>query len=158
MRSIFDDHNYLLWRLISQTKNAMQKTRTRELSLYDIKPREAAVIMIIEASGGIVNAYKIARWTVMESHTISVLLNRMEADGFIKRTGIMFDKERTPRIELTSKGRKAYEKVMIFESLNKVMEVLTEEEKITLDSIMKKLRGEALKQIGIRAKLPFPPF
>ncbi|MGB2828260.1 MAG: MarR family winged helix-turn-helix transcriptional regulator [Dehalococcoidales bacterium] len=158
MKSIFDDHNYLLWRLISQTKNAMQKARARELAFYDIKLREAAVIMIIEASGGMVNAYKIARWTVTEPHTISVLLNRMEADGFIKRTGIIIDKERTPRIELTSKGRKAYEKIMIFESLNKVTEVLTEEEKTTLDSMLKKLRNEALKQIRLRAKLPFPPF
>jgi len=157
MDNILTDRDYLLWRLLTQTRNAMLKARTKELADYSLTPRQAAVLMIIEATQGDVTAYKIARWTVTEPHTISTLLNRMEGDGLIKRTGVKVDRRKTSKIELTDRGREAYTKVMKFESLSKIMDMLTQEDKEKLHTILKKLRDEALKQIGIRAALPYEP-
>ena len=157
MENIFEDRDYLIWRLILQTRNAMLKVRSRELALYDLTHRQAGILTIIGATKGDTNAYRIAKWIVLEPHTVSTFLNRMEAKGIIKKSAVSEGGRRMSKLELTDKGWEAYHKVMRFESIPKVLEVLTDEDCKALSSILKKLRDETLRQIGIRTKLPYPP-
>jgi len=82
----------------------------------------------------------------------------MEAEGYIKRTSIKHRGRNMSKLELTNKGWEAYNKIRRFDSIPKVFQVLTNEERKMLSSILKKLRNEALKQLGVRTKLPYPPF
>jgi DNA-binding MarR family transcriptional regulator len=136
----------------------MLKIRSRELFFYGLTHRQAGLIGAIGATQGNINAYRIAKWVILEPHTISANLNRMEADGYIEKVNLIENGRRTSKLKLTEKGWKAYNEVKRFESIPKVLEVLTSGERKTLNSILKKLRDEALKQMGIRTKLPYPPF
>ena len=157
MKNILEDPDYLMWRLILQTRNAMLKVRSRELALYSLTHRQAGIIGILGATNGDTNAYRIAKWIVLEPHTVSTFLNRMEGKGIIKKSTVNEGGRRTSKFQLTDKGWEAYDKVMRLESISKVMEVLTDEDRSALNSILKKLRDETLRRIGIRTKLPYPP-
>ena len=157
MKGIFYDEDFLLWKLITQTRNAIVKARRRELAPYNFLTRQGTMLMIIKATGGMCTAYKIAQWSILEPHAISTLLQRTERDGLIRKIE-KHDRKRSYRIELTEKGRKAYNVVIKLESHHKCMATLSKEERKQLKVILRKLRGEALKQIGITAKLPYPPF
>jgi len=82
----------------------------------------------------------------------------MEANGIIKKPAVKEGGRRTSKLELTAKGWEAWHKIMRFEYIPKVIAVLTDEERQALCPILKKLRDEALRQIGVRTKLPYPPF
>jgi len=136
----------------------MLKVRSRELSSYGLTHRQAGLLAIIGATKGDINAYRIAKWVVLEPHSISANLNLLKADGYIKIAKVRERGRRMSKLKLTDKGWKAYEEVRRFETISELFKVLTDEERETLSSILKKLRDEALKQIGVRAKLPYPPF
>ena len=157
MEDIFSDEDYLLMRLISQTRHLIQKARLKELAPYKISPRKAATLMTIVASGGEVSAYKIAKWFILEPSSISLLLQRMDKEGLIKRIKTQ-DNRRSYRLELTDKGSKVYNEVKSYESFRRAMAVLTKEQRKQLKSLLTILRDGVLKQLGIGVKLPFPPF
>jgi len=158
MENIFEDRDYAIWRLLSQTRNSLLKLRSKELALYGLTHRQAGILAIIGVTKGDTNAYRIAKWIVLEPHTVSTFLKRMEAKGIIKKTAAIEGGRRTSKFELTDKGWEAYHKVMRFESIPKVLRVLTDEDREALISVLKKLRDETLLQLGIRTKLPYPPF
>jgi len=158
MNNIFEDRDYLLWRLLMQTRNAILKLRAKELSLYGLTPRQAGIFGLLGATKGDTNAYRMAKWLLLEPHTVSASLNRMEAKGIIKKSTVNESGRKTSKFELTDKGWEAYHKIMRFESIPKVLEVVTDEEREALSSTLRKLRDETLRQIGIRTKLPYPPF
>ena len=158
MKSMFEDRDYIIWRLIMQTRNAMLKLRAKELSLYGLTPRQAGVFGLLGAIKGDTNAYRMAKWLMLEPHTVSTFLNRMETKGIIQKANVNKGGRKTSNFKLTDKGWDAYHKIMRFESIPKVLEVLTDEERKALSSTLRKLRDETLRQIGVRTKLPYPPF
>ncbi len=99
MKDIFSDEDYLLLRLISQAWHAMHKMRNRELAPLDISGRQAAVLILIVAAGDTITAYKISKWMILEPHTISQLLKRMEKSGLIKKT-LNPDKRKSFKLQL----------------------------------------------------------
>ena len=99
-----------------------------------------------------------AKWLMLEPHTVSTFLNRMETKGIIQKATVNKGGRKTSNFKLTDKGWDAYHKTMRFESIPKVLEVLTDEERKALSSTLRKLRDETLRQIGVRTKLPYPPF
>ena len=158
MKNIFTDRDYLIWRLIMQTRNSMLKFRAKELSLYGLTPRQAGVFGLLGATDGDTNAYRMAKWLLLEPHTVSTFLNRMEAEGMIRKSRVNKVGRKTSSFQLTDKGWEAYHKIMRFESIPKVLNILNEEERKVLSSILINLRDETLRQIGVRTKLPYPPF
>ena len=157
MNNILNDKYYLLMRLLIQTYNAMMKARNRELAQYDFTRRQAAILQITKAAGGDVSAYKIARWLILEPHSLVKVLNRMEKDGLVKRS-IKKGVRKESKISLTEKGIEAYEKVCLLISINAILSVLSERQFDELWTISKLMRDKAMQQIGIKAPLPFPPF
>ena len=157
MKDIFSDEDYLLVRLISQAWHAMHKTRSRELAPLGISGRQAAVLILIVAAGDTITAYKISKWMILEPHTISQLLKRMEKSGLIKKT-LNPDKRKSFKLQLTEKGLNAYNEAVRFESMHIAMNALSVEERGKLKYLLKLVRDEFLKQMGIRGRLPYPPF
>lgn len=157
MNSVLKDKNYLLWRLLLQTHNAMVKARGRELAQYNLTRRQAAILQIVQATGGDVSAYRIARWIILEPHSLVKVLNRMEKNGLVKRS-IKKGVRKESKIALTEKGIEAYEEVCLLSSIDTILSVLSERQFDELWIILKLLRDEAMREVRIKAPLPFPPF
>ena len=157
MNSVLKDKNYLLWRLLLQTHNAMVKARDRELAQYNLTRRQAAILQIVQATGGDVSAYRIAKWIILEPHSLVKVLNRMEKNGLVKRS-IKKGVRKEAKIALTEEGIEAYEEVCLLSSIDTILSVLSERQFDELWIILKLLRDEAMREVRIKAPLPFPPF
>ena len=157
MNSVLKDKNYLLWRLLLQTHNAMVKARDRELVQYNLTRRQAAILQIVQATGGDVSAYRIARWLILEPHSLVKVLNRMEKNGLVKRS-IKKGVRKESKIALTEEGIEAYEEVCLLSSIDTILSVLSERQFDELWIILKLLRDKAMREVRIKAPLPFPPF
>ena len=157
MNNIFVDDDYMLMRLFSQVRNAIHKLRRKELLRYGLSPRKAAILLLIFAEKENVNPYRIAKWMLLEHHSVSELLDRMEKDGLIEKIR-HYDDRKSIGLQLTKKGFKAAEQAGKVESFRKVMAVLSEEERKQFINVLKRLRDNALQELGVTSKLPYPPF
>ena len=150
------DEYYNLWALLRQTREAMFMARKKDLGKYNISPRRAAVLFIIQAIGDKATPAEISRWLFREPHSVSHILSRMEKEGLVRKAKDL-DRKNMIRVSLTDKGLEVYEQVMKRESIHNVVSALSEEERERLKSYLKILRGKALKEAGIEPDLPFPP-
>lgn len=149
------DQDYELWILLNQVRDVLLKAREKELRPYGITATQAAALFVIEAIGNEATATEISRWLVRERHSASGLLSRMEKEGLISRSKD-FPIKSLARVTLTEKGRKAYYQSTQRASIRNTMRVLSQEERQLLSSLLKKMRGEGLKQLLGYLKPPFP--
>ena len=151
-----EDRDYELWVLLTQARAALSRARRKELHRHNITTRQSAVLFVIQAIGGKATPGEIARWLLREPHSISELLSRMEKDGLVRKIKGL-DKKNVVRIVLTEKGRKAYDKSVVRESIHEIMSSLSEEERQQLRSCLQKLRDKALSLLAMEQVIPFPP-
>jgi DNA-binding MarR family transcriptional regulator len=148
--------NVALWELLRLSFNSMVKARQKELDRYDVTLPESAVLRVVLRLRKRATPTEIAKQLFLEVHSISEQLKRMEADGLIKRMNDL-DKKNLVRIQITEKGYKLYRKTRTQRTIDYIMSVLTEEEKYALWTIMAKLRGQAIKKLGIKDMEVYPP-
>ncbi|MEE9400163.1 MAG: winged helix DNA-binding protein [Dehalococcoidales bacterium] len=153
MKKLSTDADYNLWMLLVQTRNATLKARKKELTAYHISPRQSAILFFTQATEGKVTATEIARWLILEPHTISELLKRMEKDGLITKVKGS-SKKRSVKIALTEKGRQAYHQSLKRESIRDILSCLSEAEQEQLRSSLKKIRDKAL-EFTLAREFPF---
>ena len=151
-----NDQDYNLWVLLRQTRDAMVKARERELEKVGISSIQAAVLFTIQAIGMEATPAEISRRLVREPHSVSGLLNRMEKQGTIRRVKDL-PKRNMVRVEMTDKGREAYEQSTKRLSMHETLTALSDDEKKHLWDYLEKLRDRAMKIAGIGHELPFPP-
>ena len=148
--------NALLWQLLHRSHATVAKVRQKELEKYDATIRQAGVLRIVVRIGETVTPTEIAKQLFLESNTITEQLNRMEADGLVRRVKDM-DRKNLVRIAITKKGHSLFLKIEKQKSIDKIMSTLTEEEKTELWLILAKIRGQAVKELGIKSKDFYPP-
>ena len=126
--SLRENQAYELWRLLSKVRRVIFKVRERELAKYGITPEQCGVLYIIKRADEPPSQLYISRIMMIEPHTMSGLVKRMELKGLLKR-------ERNPRrknvtrIIITEKGEEAYRISMAKrESISNIMLGLPEEE------------------------------
>ena len=145
-----------LWSLLAQTRHALYKTREKELRQYGIQPRQAAVLITIKAIGDEATPAEISRFLLREPHSISRILQRMERDGLVNKSKDLHRKNLI-RVTLTEKGLQAYNEAVARKTQLEILSCLSVKELDQLDSCLRKLLDEALKRIGTKHKLVFPP-
>lgn len=148
--------NFLLWQLMHRTFGAVNKARTKELENYDITIRQSAVLGAVLRSTNTVTPTELSKELFLEHNSISAQIKRMEADGLIRKVKDL-DRKNLVRIEVTEKGSRIYQKAKNRKSIEYIMSVLTEEEKLQLWSILVKLRGQAVKKLRIKNFELYPP-
>ena len=153
MGDYLNDNIRQLWRVLSQTRNLVIKLRTTVFRKYNITLRQATTLMAIDAAKGNVTAYKIARWTVVETQTVSTTIDKLEKDGFI----IKNKTKSKGNFELTNKGKAIVKQLLEVDPVLKLLSILTKRERAYIMSILMKLRDNALNEYGIKTRLPFPP-
>ena len=150
------DKPYELWVLLAQARESMFKARKKELHRQGLHPRQAAVLHTIYFLGDSATPAEISRWLLREPHTISVLLNKLEEQGLVKKARDL-DRKNVIRVSLTERGCEAHHKTLKRNSMHKIISCLSEEEQRQLWSYLERLRARALKYIGANFKPPFPP-
>jgi len=150
------DEDFRLWALLHQARDAIARAREHELRQADITMAKATVLFFVKSLDGPVTPAKISRVLFREPHTISGLLDRMEAQGLVRRVRDL-DRKNLVRIEVTEKGEEFYhrsrEKRQI---ISKIMSSLSKEEREALWKSLTKLRNSALKELDIKYRPPFP--
>jgi DNA-binding MarR family transcriptional regulator len=146
---------YKLWILLAQTREAMLKARTKELSQYGITPRQSAVLHVIKAIGDKATPSEISRWLFREPHTVASILNTMEKRGLIKRTKDL-ERKNMIRVSITEKGEQAYSYCSKRESPCKLFSALSREQRSQLETCLRILRKVSLEEIKWEDELPFP--
>ena len=155
------DENFNLWIMIQQTRDALWAAREKELSNYGLSPIEMAVLFYIQiierTTDRKTTATEIARWLFRKRNSISELLGRMEKKGLVKKIRDL-DKKNSVRITLAEKGQQLYSQAMEGQIINKLLSSLSEEERRHLWPGLGRLRNNAIRELGISQKPPFPQF
>ena len=89
---------------------------------------------------------EIARELYREDHTISVLLTRMEKEGFVKKIKDL-ERKNQVRIILTSKGRRVYNQSKTREYMHSIMDVLPEGERKQMIVNLTKIKDKASEEL-----------
>ncbi len=138
------DQEHKLWILLHQARDAVLKVRDNELNKHGLTAVEFGALHIIKTIGGEATPAMVSKHMLRQHHSVTALLKRMENKGLVTRT-----KSRTRKntwiINLTEKGQEAFKQSFIIDSVNSVMSVLTEDEKIHLEEYLTKLRDSAIR-------------
>lgn len=150
------DQDFELWSLLHQARDAIAKAREDELKELDISMIKAAVLFFAKNMEGPPTPAKISRALFREPHTISGLLDRMEAQGLVQRVHDL-QRKNLVRVEVTEKGNEFYHRTRERRRIiSKIMGVLTDQERKELRASLIKLRNKALRELGVKYRLPFP--
>jgi len=147
MKQETTDEIFYLWVLLRRSSNAILRARAIELQKYKSSPIQAAVLRaIIERKGKWMTAGEIAEYLFRKNQTVSGLLNRMEANGLIKRKTDK-DDNRIRRVMPTNKGKKLYEKIRHSEAITTIMSALSVEECEKFEKTQLLIKSKALEKI-----------
>ena len=111
-----------------------------KVSPLNITSVQAMVLVFLDVADRFTSSERVKK-TELDSATLSGILDRLEAAGFIERKGNPDDR-RSVRIHLTAKGKvmSREAKKMISEANLEFLEILTAAQKSDLHTIIKKLR------------------
>ena len=128
--------------LLGKARRLIAMARQQELAPYGITPQQANVLLIIDELGDKVNFAKLAELTERRMNSMSVLIKRMENDGFLKRVKVKSKSNQLTFI-LTEKGRNTCKYAKKIESIKIIMSALTEEERQQFMSLLGKIINKA---------------
>jgi DNA-binding MarR family transcriptional regulator len=139
------------WVSLHQAYNAVFKVNELALLPHGITVPQLHLMSVLVAAGGVLPSTHIARHMVKEAQTITGLVDRMEAAGWLARQGDPKDRRKT-LVSLTNAGIKKYQEA--FPVANQVgaeiFGALTDSELAGLRVGTEKLREAALSRLGIR--------
>jgi len=128
--------------LLGQARHLMFWARQKELTQYDILPRQAYILFLLYNLSHQPTLAELSNYTGREIGTLSIQLTRMEKDGLVKK---LRENARSVllKYELTEKGISAYKISNKTKSEKKIMSVLSEEERQQFISTLKKIINNA---------------
>jgi DNA-binding MarR family transcriptional regulator len=151
---VLDD--FELARLLTITRDAIRKARQKELDQFNVHIRRASLLRAIDSLKEKATPVAIAQWLLRERHTVSELLGKIEAEGLAKKIRDL-DRKNRVRVVLTAKGTKMLQQSIARTSLHQIISCLAEEDKERLRRLLKKLRTQAMKEIGFAVTITHLP-
>ncbi len=101
-----EDRDFASWVFMARTRDAIFRSRVKELQRHNLSVRQASVLIVLEELDNKATPAEVSKWVFREPHSVSDFLKRMERDGLIKRIKDLKRKNMI-RIEITDKGREA---------------------------------------------------
>ena len=138
----FLNSDYNLYLLIYLTHAALFKARYNEIKGVGVTSMELALLTVVQGLGEPTTPTEISRWMMRKRPTISGLLNRMEKNGLIRRTGYQTNR-RSTKVSMTNKGREALKRASGQDILNRIIGEMSEEEYKQLWALLEKLKCAA---------------
>ena len=145
-----NDYQFDTWWLLHQAQHAIFRVRNKELSQYNLTAEQASVLFVIKVLSETDRKTapgEIARCVLREPHAVSKILTRMEKDGLVNKVNGLGRKRNEVLVNLTEKGRMAYNYSIKRDTIHTIMSSLTEEECLQLCSLLNKLRDKALHEL-----------
>jgi len=148
--------NYFeLWWLILNIRDIIFRLREKELiEKCDLSVRESVVLINIDAinaEGKDATPAELARRILRQPNSTAYLLDRMQKRGLIKQTRGL-DRKNLIKVTVTEKGRQAYACSRKRDSINRMMEFLSDEELTTVIPILDKFYDNLLEMTGRGAR------
>jgi len=133
--------NFEVWLLIADLQHKMALIRDKELSQHGITPRQMHILRLIDALGPKARLSIIAKAVERKIDVVSRQTATMEKDGLITRVKAK-SKSRLLNLELTERGRELLKISRYSDGMNKISSVLTENELLQVDVLLKRLLAE----------------
>jgi DNA-binding MarR family transcriptional regulator len=139
------------WVSLYQVYNAIFKVNELALLPHNITLPQLHLLTVLVGAGGVLPSTRIARHMVKEAQTITGLVDRMEAAGWVARQNDPKDRRKT-LVTLTNAGIKKFqESLPVANQVGAEMfAVLSDQELAGLRVAVEKLRENALSRLGIR--------
>jgi DNA-binding MarR family transcriptional regulator len=140
--------SYRLLQLLRYTADAIHRAREYELKKYKITPEQAGALVCILSLGNNATQAELSRWLFRLPNSITILINRMEKLGLVKKTP---DKKRKNimRLSLTKKGYEAYLHSIEFKAFHPIIEVLPESKRRELWTLLQTIREKAFQNLNL---------
>ncbi len=140
--------SYRLFQLLRYTADAIHRAREYELKKYNITPEQAGALVCILSLGNHATQAELSRWLFRLPNSITILINRMEKLGLVKKRR---DKKRKNimRLSLTKKGYEAYRHSIEFKAFLPIINVLPENKRQELWSLLQTVREKVFKNLNL---------
>jgi len=158
VKFLFKQPEHKLWVLCHQTLNLVTKCEDKAFASGGLTSQQMGVMMAIKNIKPPVSQTEVARWLDRSTNSVSMIIDRMERDGLVRRRRDLTDR-RSLRLVITKKGKEAFEQALDpgWELINHVLSNLTKEEMQTLNELMEKIREKADQYLSPGASLPVVP-
>ena len=101
------DRNYNLVMLLGLTMSSLMSAWTRQLKDSGLTPAEFHLLILVDKLGEQAIPAELARLLLRKPPAITMLLNRMEKSGLVKRKSLP-NNRKTTRVVMTRKGQEAF--------------------------------------------------
>lgn len=154
VKSEADDKIFRLYVLMSQVNHAIHRAREEELLGGEVTAEQAAVLMVVACLGERATPAKISQWLLRKRQSITGVLNRMVKQGLVTKNHDLARRNMV-RVALTKKGLDAYHQTDRGRAVYDILDALSEDEREQLRFLLRKLRENAFRKIGIEHKAFF---
>lgn len=145
--SLRADADYNVWRALTRARDSVLGARRLELAYYDVSPIETLVLFLVQDARERPTPAELSRWMLRKHNSVSSLLRRMEARGFIQKSRDLA-RGNVWRVNLTAKGKSACQGAKKISALHTVMSSLSTGEKEILVSHLDKITETALSLVS----------
>jgi DNA-binding MarR family transcriptional regulator len=145
VKYIFENPKLQSWMLLHQTYNSISKCEDKQLSSEGITAQQHAILMAIKLSPKPPSLTQIADWVDRHVNSITLIVDRMERNGLVKRVRNTKDR-RSFCLMMTKKGEKALQVGLGSGSvvIQEVMSCLSSKELADLVEFLEKVRSKAI--------------
>jgi len=145
----FDNPLLKTWLLLHQTYNLVLKCEDATFAKEGLTTQQHAVLIAIKYISDPVTLTGVSSWLDRRINSISLIVDRMEKGGWVKRTRGLRDR-RSVRLVITKKGKEVLEQATIsgWGLTKEILSNLSEEELRTLTSLLERIRVKAFKYLN----------
>lgn len=132
---------FTTWSVFNQAYGLLYKNLDQRMTKLGTSQAQAAVLVILKSVDGLVPLSHLARLLVQEPQSITSLVDRLEAQGLVRRVPSRQDR-RVIHVELTPTGEQRFEQIgsATAEGLAEVLSALNGRELQTFTKSLRQLR------------------
>lgn len=140
----FNESRLLAWLLCHQCHNLVSRCEEVVFAKTGITPEQHAVLMAIKYINDPVKPTDVARWLDRNPNSISLMIERMEKRGLVRRTRGLPDR-RSVRLVMTKKGERILDRATVpgWKLIQEILSDFSEGELQTLVRLLEKIREKA---------------
>lgn len=139
------------WLTLHQTYDSIEKCKDDAFSVVSLPYQQFVVIGAIKHIGDTATPTGIANWLDRNRNSITLIIDRMEKDGLVKRVRDLKDRRRL-RLVITAKGEEKRKQALkpAREISEKLLSVLSPEELTTFTILLRKVREATFEYRNVK--------
>jgi DNA-binding MarR family transcriptional regulator len=142
------------WAIFHQTYQSLTKCADEAFARIGLLHQQYQVLRAMKNMPATVTATAIANWLDRNSNSITLIIDRMERSGLVKRVRDLKDR-RAIRLIITPEGKKRYAQAdePAQELSREVLSALTQDEMATFMELLQKIREKTFELRNIKDKV-----